>query len=316
MFHEEVMHLIRLAQKKHLADTQEMAVNSAHGLAFHKGLGTPLSPSSSLPLSKYLDAESIEVFAAAAYSAPNFAVVANGADYSELSKWVGEFFAEVPKSAPSGVPSLESAQSKYYGGEERIAHGSGNTMVLAFPGSSSYTGQFYKPEMAVLASLLGGQSNVKWSPGFSLLGKAVAGHSSLQVDTKSAIYSDAGLLYISLHGSAKEVAAAAREVVKAIKSVAGGQVDKESIRKAVAHAKFRELEYGQTVRAGLQLTGNGLVHGGKAYQLDQTAKAIGAVTDDQVTKVCSTESVCRSRLTVMLHRLPNRYSTLKCPSLP
>ena len=286
VFNEDVYPTIQMAQTKHLASPKELAWNSAHGLAFHRGLGNPLSPSSSTPLSKYLDAQSIEVFAASAYNAPNMAIVANGADHGELSKWVGEFFSDVPKSSPQGIPAVSSSQSKYFGGEERIAHGSGNSMVLAFTGSSTFTGGFYKPELAVLAALLGGKSTIKWSPGFSLLSKASANHPGARVETKSAIYSDAGLFYVTLDGSAKDVAGAAQEVVKAIKDVAGGTVNKEDIRKAVASAKFKELEQGQDIRAGLELTGLGLVHGGKAYQIDQTAKAIGAVTEEQIKKVC------------------------------
>lgn len=284
--HEEVLPLIQLDQKNHLANTKEMAWNSVHGVAFHRGLGSSVRPSSSTFM-KYLDAETIESFGSVVYSKPNFAVVANGADHSELSRWVGEFFADASSSPPANAFELNSEQSKYYGGEERIAHGSGNSMAIAFPGSSSFTGGSYKPEIAVLASLLGGQSSIKWSPGFSLLGKATASHPGVSADTKSAIYSDAGLLVVTLNGSAKDVAGAAHEAVNTIKKIAGGEIGKEDIAKAVAHAKFKELEFGQNIWAGLELTGSGLVQGGKAYQLDETAKAIGEVTEEQVKKVSS-----------------------------
>lgn len=147
----------------------ELAINSAHGVAFHKGLGTPLYPSSSTPLSKYLNEESIAQFASDAYVKPNIAIVANGASQSDLTKSVGQFFTGV-----SGAGKAVSGDAtKYYGGEERIAHGSGNSYVIAFPGSSSFTaGGSYKPEIAVLAALLGGKSSIKWTPGFSLLAKA------------------------------------------------------------------------------------------------------------------------------------------------
>jgi ubiquinol-cytochrome c reductase core subunit 2 len=270
-----------MSQKKFLASTEALALSSAHALAFHRGLGTPLHPSSSIALNKYLSAETIEDFAKSAYAQGNFAVVANGADHGELTKWVGEFF----KGYSSTGSKLTSEQSKYYGGEERIAHGSGNTIVLGFSGSSSATGGFYKPEIAVLASLLGGQSSIKWSSGFSLLSKAGAAYPDASIKTKSAIYSDAGLLYVSINGSAKDVAGAAHEAVKTIKAIAGGQIAKEDIKKAIANAKFAELEYGQQTDAAIELTGAGLVHGGKAYQIDETAKAIDGVTEEKVKQV-------------------------------
>ncbi|KAF1990681.1 LuxS/MPP-like metallohydrolase [Aulographum hederae CBS 113979] len=285
VYHEEVEKSIKLSQQKHLASTAEMALNSVHGLAFHRGLGEPLSPSSSTPLTKYLDASTIQAYASAAYAKSNVAVVANGADSAELNKWVGEYFSELASTAPSSVPKIETTQSKYFGGEERIAHASGNTMVLGFSGSSSFTGGFYKPEIAVIGSLLGGQSNIKWSPGFALLSKATSELSYISVDTKSHIYSDAGLLAIKLEGHAVDVRKAAFKAVEALKSIADGKVSSEDVKKAVASAKFKELEFGQNLWAGIELTGSGLVQNGKAYQLDESAKAIEGVTPEAVRKV-------------------------------
>lgn len=262
-----------------------MAINSAHGLAFHRGLGAALNPTSSIP-SKYLSADTIEEFAQSAYAKPNFALVANGAEHGEVSKWANEFFGDV-RSQPA--TTLESPQTKYHGGEERIAHASGNAMVLAFPGSSSFTGGFYKPEIAVLAALLGGQSTIKWSPGFSLLAKAGDKHPGASVVTKSAIYSDAGLLSVGISGSAKDVRGAAGTVVNVIQEIASG-VSKEEFQKAKALAKFKELEAGENVNHGLELTGAGLVHGDKAYQIDEVAKAFDGVTEDQVKQASLTQT--------------------------
>ena len=281
-----------------------MAVNSAHGLAFHRGLGVPVSPASSTAVNKYVDADAIADFAASAYSAPNFAVVANGAESGELSKWVGQFFNEIPSSSKI---NLESQQTKYYGGEERIAHGSGNAMVLAFPGSSTPAGGFYKPEVAVLAALLGGQSSIKWSPGFSLLSKASANFPGAEVVTKSAIYSDAGLLTVSIKGAAKDVKGAATEVVKALKQAAEG-VSSEDFAKAKAAAKFKELEFGQNIDAGIELTGASLVQGNKAYQIDEVAKGIDSVTEEQLKEVSYIDLFLHATSANYISRLPRLSS--------
>lgn len=284
-YKEIVYDLIHRSQVKQLGNTLELAVASAHGLAFHRGLGEPVHPTSSTPLNKYLSHEAIGAFSTLAYRKNNIAIVANGADQSELNKWVGQYFKDMRTTAAQGVPSMESSQTKYFGGEERIAHGSGNSMVLAFPGSSSLTGGFYKPEISVLASLLGGKSAIKWSPGFSLLGKVAEETPGLHIDTHSAIYSDAGLLYITFDGPATAVRQAAAEAVKIIKNIAEGKIASEEFKKARATAKFKELEYGQEMMAGLELTGSGLVHEGKPYQLDDSAKAIGEVTEEKLKKV-------------------------------
>lgn len=269
-----------LARARYFKDPTAIALNSAHGVAFHRGLGSSLYTTSAIPTSKYLDADSLAEYAASAYAKPNFSIVANGAEQSELSKWVNEFFTDVP-STPAY--ELKAEQSKYYGGEERISHAGGNTLVMAFPGSSSPTGGFYKPEVAVLAALLGGQTTIKWSPGFSLLSKATQDAPNMFVDTKSIIYSDAGLLTVTMSGSAADIKKTAPKVVETLKGVAQN-ISEEEFQKAKALAQFKSLEHGQETSAGIQLTGAGLISDGKPYQIDEVAKAEQAVTIDKVKK--------------------------------
>ena len=284
--HEQVIPNMGLSRKSLLAHTDEFAINSAHGVAFHRGLGNPLHPSSSLPMTKYLDQGRLQFYSRAAYSKSNFAIVANGANHQELTKWVGEFFTEVERSPPKELPIPGTTSTKYYGGEERIAHNSGNSMVIAFPGSGSITGGSYNPESQVLAALLGGQSNIKWAPGFSLLSKATEAFPQVHTRTDHHTYSDAGLLAISLSGkNAYQVRKASEEVVKALKNLGAGNVSTEDIKKATANAKFKALESGQNISTGVELTGAGLVQGGTAFQIDQLAKAIDGVSEDQIKKV-------------------------------
>ncbi|KAL2423677.1 Cytochrome b-c1 complex subunit 2, mitochondrial [Exophiala dermatitidis] len=278
---EEVARVLKLEQKALLASPLSLAVNSVHAVAFHRGLGEPLHPTSSTPISKYLDADAIAEFSRAAYARDNIAVVANGASHSELSKWVGEFFTETANG--SSVFKLSSPASKYYGGEERIAHNSGNVVILGFPGSSSFTsGSSFKPEISVLAALLGGQSSIKWSPGFSLLSQAAKDFPGAQVSTQHAAYSDAGLLYVTISGEAEQVAKCSKNVVDALKKVASGEVSEEDIQKARALAKFRALEAGQQTEAGLEATGAGLITEGKPFQIDEVGAAIDKVSGDKV----------------------------------
>lgn len=306
-FQEEVLPIIKLAQKSTLADTAQLALNSAHGVAFHRGLGSPLHPVSSSPFTKYLSERSIEAFSQAAYPKDNIAVVANGTSYEELSRWVGEFFTDCPPTPPANVPKLETPQTKYYGGEERIAHDSGNNMILAFPGSGYITEGFFKPEIPVLAALLGGQTTIKWSPGFSLLSRTTEEYPRVHVSTDHHTYSDAGLMCISLSGDASQMRRAATEVVKTIRKVAAGEVSKEDVKKAAASAKFIALEAGQSISTGIELTGAGLVHGGKAFQIDEIGRGIGGVTEEQVKKVLQLSLIQSASLANFFARLRNQY---------
>lgn len=273
---------MKLAQKGLLGSPLSLALNSVHGVAFHRGLGEPLYATSSTPL-KYLDAEALAKFSEKAYNRENIAVVANGASHAEFSKWVADFFQDTLTGS-----KLPSPASQYFGGEERIAHGSGNVLILGFSGSSSFTsGTSYRPEISVLAALLGGETSIKWSPGFSLLSKAAKDFSQVQVSTQHAAYSDAGLLYVTFTGDAAQIAKASKNAVDTIKKVAAGEVSEEEIKKATALAKFRALEAGQQTEAGLEATGSGLITGGKAFQIDEIGASIEKVSTDKVKSVSS-----------------------------
>lgn len=264
-----------------------------HAVAFHRGLGSPINITSSVPISKYIDAQGVADWSDAAYARSNIAVVANGAAHSELSKWVKEFYGET--GTGSSTVKVQSTPSKYHGGEERIAHSAANTMIIGFPGSPSFfTGGGYKPEYAVLAALLGGETSIKWAPGFSLLSKAAAPYPGAHVTTNNANYSDTGLLYITFTGKASDIRSAAQATVDTIKKIASGDVGAEDLKKATMLAKFKALETGQLIQTGLEGTGMGLITGGKPHQVDELGSTIEKVGSDKVKAVCCESVLGRS----------------------
>jgi ubiquinol-cytochrome c reductase core subunit 2 len=287
MLHELVDPAISEAQKKFLANPTAVALNSVHGLAFHRGLGNSFYPSLLVSATHYLQAAEIEAYGAAAYSKPNFALVASGAKKDELSKWVGEFFKSVPATPPSGLPALESPATKYYGGEERIDHAKGNAIVLAFPGSGLASGSAYKPEFDVLAKLLGGEASIKWSSGTSVLAKAVAAHTGVSASTNLAKYSDSGLIYVTLTGPSKALAAAAKDVVGAIKSFSEGQISKDDIKKATAQAKFQAYNSETSDAPAVDLIGLSALSNGKVATYEEALKGVSSVSEDAVKEVFS-----------------------------
>ncbi|EFZ02285.2 Peptidase M16, core [Metarhizium robertsii ARSEF 23] len=277
-FHEDVERVLHLKQAALNANVAALALDNAHAVAFHNGLGASVYPSSLSPVQKYLNEEYIASYADVVYSKPNIAIVADGASTGALTNWVGQFFKDVPVKSLNGQ-TLKTEASKYHGGEQRTSHPGGNAMVIAFPGSDA-SGS--KPEIAVLAALLGGQPTIKWSPGFSLLSKATAGTSGLSVSASNLAYSDAGLLTVQLSGNAASVRKGAEETAKALKSIADGTVSKEDVTKAVANAKFDILEKAQLRSPSLLQAGSGLVNSGKASELAALAKGIDGVTADKL----------------------------------
>jgi ubiquinol-cytochrome c reductase core subunit 2 len=277
-FHEDVERVLRLKKGAFSADTSALALDAAHAVAFHSGLGSPLYPTPSTPSTKYLNEEYIASFADVVYSKPNMAVVADGASSATLAKWVGQFFKDV-QATPASGQKLAVEASKYFGGEQRTSHAGGNAMVIAFPGSSYGTP---KPEIAVLAALLGGKPTIKWTPGYSLLSKAAASTPALSVSASNLAYSDAGLLAIQLSGPAASVRKGAEEVAKALKSIASGGASKEEVQKAVANAKFNALSANDLREPTLVATGTGLVNGGKPFDVTGLAQSIDGVTAEKL----------------------------------
>jgi len=273
-FREEVEGLIRYKQGK--VDAAAIALDAAHSVAFHNGLGNSLYPTPDTPIASYLDESNVAAYAQAAYTKSNISVVADGASQSALSKWIEPFFKEV---AAESQQKLDQAASKYHGGETRIAKLGSNAIVIGFPGASLGANQ---PEVAVLVGLLGGESNIKWSPGFSLLSKAAASAPGAHAQAANFAYSDAGLFTIQISGSAPDVRKAAQESVKALKTIAEGGVSKEDVVKAVAKARFNLLSLSETSGAGLVHAGANLISGGQPLQVAERLKALESVTGDKL----------------------------------
>lgn len=294
-YQEDISRVISINQAKLAANPAAVALDTAHSIAFHNGLGSPLYPSLSSSAKNYLDEYSVAEFAEAAYTKPNIALVADGASQSALSQWADKFFADVPASA-SGKLSVKSTPSSYYGGEQRVDFQGGNAVVLAFPGTSASS-----PEVAVLGALLGGQSSVKWSSGFSLVSK-IAAATGVNASTTNLKYSDAGLLAIQLSGSASSVRKASEETVKALRSVAAGSVSKEDLTKAIGKAKFDALDAGQSLLS----VGSELVHGIKPVQAADLARTYESVTLQKLQDAAKTLLEGKATVATVgdLHALP------------
>jgi ubiquinol-cytochrome c reductase core subunit 2 len=312
-YHEDVERVLKLKQSAFNADVSAIALDNAHSVAFHSGLGAPIYPTPASPYQKYLNEEYIASFADVVYSKPNIALVAEGADSETLSRWVGQFFKDVPATSRSGQ-TLETTASKYYGGEQRASHPGGNSMVIAFPGTEYGTA---KPEIAVLAALLGGKPTIKWAPGFSLLSKSTGEIPGLSISASNLNYSDAGLLAVQLSGPAASVRSGAQATVKALESIANGSVAKEDITKAIANAKFNALDDGQLREPSLHLAGAGIVTTGKPYDFASLAQAIDSVTAEKLKAVSALPILAISGKippnTNVIFRLPRLFLMEKRP---
>lgn len=221
-------------------------------------------------------------FAESVYTKPNIAIVADGTTQASLGKWIEPFFRDVKPSAAESPLPLFTEASKYYGGEQRTSLSGTNAVVIAFPGSNLSSD---KADVAVLASLLGGESSIKWAPGFTLFAQAAAAAPGAKIRAQNLAYSDAGLLTIQVTGSPVATREGALEAVKALKSVVESGVTKEVLTKAIAKAKFDLLSANELTGAGMVSTGSSLLHGGKIFEVATALKDYEAVTADKIKAV-------------------------------
>ncbi|RPA99945.1 LuxS/MPP-like metallohydrolase [Choiromyces venosus 120613-1] len=246
-----------------------LALEAAHNIAFHKGLG-----SSRLALTnKYLSNKSITEYSKKVYSKDNIAVVASGAPQQDLEKWTAEFFKELPSGTGPVV-----APAKYYGGETRVFSPHGDAIVIAFPGSASAPS--FKAEYTVLAYLLGGETSIKWNTGMSFLSQAVSEIPHTTAVAKHVAYTDTGLLYVTIEGPGSALTQAGENVVSAFKSL--GEVKPEDVKKAIALAKFDALATAEDRSVGLESVGQTVIASGNAPQVESIVKALSGVTVEAV----------------------------------
>ena len=256
----------------HVHDPSAVALEHAHHVAFHSGLGGQrLAISSKFPHSL------IPSYAQQVYQKGNIAVVASGAPHADLLKWTGEFFADVKDG--SGVSS--SRPTEYFGGENRTYSAAGDALAIAFPGSPGGPG--FKAESCVLAHLLGGEGATKWNAGTSVLSQAVGQITGVKAVARHTAYSDAGLLTICITGPQPSLTQAGQEVVKAINSLSSPKP--EEVKRAIAQAKFDVLAAAEDRSAGLELVGQSVIASAKVPQVEDVVKALGAVTAASLKKV-------------------------------
>ena len=250
-----------------------------HSAAFHRGLGSSLLASPTIPIR---NSQVIE-YAKQAYSKANLVIVASGAGAEELKPHIEQFWKDLPAGQ-----ALTSPASKFTGGESRISHRSSqNVFAISFPGSALY-GSGASPELVVLSHLLGGVSPVKWSTGHSAFAKLAAGISqNVNLYATNIAYSDAGLFTVLATGSAADVSKAASAAVNLLRDISkgGNALKAEDIKRATASARYATYAATEARLSGLEPIGQSVLDTGKVVELDTVVSAFEKVTSDKLKQV-------------------------------
>ena len=240
-YNEDVVPSVAMEYQQAESQPEVIAMDFAHQLAFRRGLGNSLFATPHL----HVDLLSAVSYARSAFSnQAGLAVVSSGVANGTLNGFVNDFFkgssASSSLNSPAAVKS-DSGKSQYYGGEMRVPHtvhggSEQGQLLIGFQG-----GAVSQPEYAVLRSLLGGESSLKWTPGASPLSQISTKIGTLPskpaVRAFNLAYSDAGLFGFFVNAPTDKVKEAASQAVSALKEIAKGAKEEE-VKRAIAQAKF------------------------------------------------------------------------------
>ncbi|KAF9074351.1 Metalloenzyme, LuxS/M16 peptidase-like protein [Rhodocollybia butyracea] len=247
------------------------AVEAAHAMAFHNGLGSSLL---AVPHSS-ITHEDIKNFAQSAFTRENIAVLGTGIDQATLSSLVEKSLSKISTSS-----QLASSPSSYYGGETRLqAHGGPQTIFVGFGATGVPTS-----ELAALAAYLSPTPSIKWSQGTSPISTAIPEGTSVEVVYLP--YTDASLFGFLVQGSnGSAIKEASKAAIQALKSASSG-LKGDDLKKAVAKAKFAAASAVDS-REGLVSMLGSKVLAGQGSSLDSTLSSLDNVSATAFSKATS-----------------------------
>ncbi|SJX61561.1 probable QCR2-40 kDa ubiquinol cytochrome-c reductase core protein 2 [Sporisorium reilianum f. sp. reilianum] len=305
-FNEEVLPQVQSEHAQAQSNPAVLGYDSLLQTAYRqRSLGRSLFASPASPVSHRQTVD----FAHAAFAKDNIAVLGSGIDSAKLSQLVDAHFGDLAASA-----SVKSSAAKYFGGEQRIAfaapHGVENTRAahghffVAFEGAG-HKDAAAAANLAVLRALLGGESSVKWSNGVSPLSQIADKVMGAQANAFNLTFSDSGVFGAHVSAPTASVQQAATHVAQALKNVAGGLKD-ETIKAAIAKAKFERASVLENRTASHELVSAQLLEAGNVATLEETFSALEGVKASSLSSAA--EKLLKSKPTTVavgdVHQLP------------
>lgn len=305
-FNEEVLPQVQAEHAQALSNPAVLGYDNLLQTAYRqRSLGHSLFASPASPVSHRQTVD----FAKAAFAKNNIAVIGSGIESSKLSELVSSHFGDLAASA-----SVSSTPAKYFGGEQRVAfaapHGLENTRAahghffIAFEGAG-HQDAAAAANLAVLRSLLGGESSVKWSNGASPLSQIADSVVGAKANAFNLSFSDSGVFGAHISAPTASVQQAASKVAQALKDAAAG-LKQETIQAAIAKAKFERATVLENRTASHELVSAQLLESGKIATLEDAFAALEGVKASSLSSTA--EKLLKSKPTTVavgdVHTLP------------
>ncbi|KAF7721319.1 ubiquinol-cytochrome c reductase core subunit 1 [Apophysomyces ossiformis] len=258
-----------------LANPEIAVIEAAHQVAFRNGLGNSIFVKPTAHLSN----AAVKNYAQQLFTQGNITLVGSGIEHEKLEKLAEAYF-----NLPSGESAFDA--TKYFGGESRIeTAGNQGHYVLAFEGFGADSSEYAASQ--VLRFALGGQNQIQWLAGSSLLSQAAAKFANTtEIKAFNYGYSDAGLFGVYVSAPAAEASAAVAAAAEQLNAVSKG-VSAEQFQRAVAQAKFAVTD-GLTTRLDrLESAGVQALRGGKYTSTQDAIAALDKVTAEDVAQVAN-----------------------------
>lgn len=272
--HEYVLPNVAQDTALALADPRTHALEVAHSLAFRTGLGASLFAKTHDSVTE----DDIRSFARASFAPDRVAIVGAGLSAAQL----GDFLqSSLGKKEATHQFELKTSQSKYFGGETRVAaHGGPQTVFIGF-GTAGAGGS---AELATLAAYLSPTPSIKWPTGAArVAGEALP--EGTKVESIYFPYSDAALFgFVVQATNPTALREAGQVVVESLKKVAKpGAVAEGELAKAVAKAKFSAASAVEN-RDGLALALGTKILSNEPVTIDANLAAFSAVSASSLYK--------------------------------
>ncbi|BFZ61027.1 Vacuolar protein sorting-associated protein 11 [Saitoella coloradoensis] len=314
-FTEKVIPLMRLESEAAQANPLHKAFEAVHQLAFRRGLGNELLSGGSYPVSR----DDLIHYVRQTFVRENIAIVASGANASEVQRLVAENFHNLPYKTVDGKPATESIEvtetrpptaaypgieasaTEYFGGEARVATNSNIAhFVAAFPGASNKFSEG-GAEYTILANLLGGTPAVKYATGVSPL--AVGGGG--KAFATNLAYSDAGLFTVAVAAPTENLRNVASNALTSIKDAARN-VSADDLKMAINKAKFAALSANEGRASGLDSVGRAILETGNAVETKDLVAALENVSVESVQKAAAKLLEAKPSVVTVgkVHKLP------------
>lgn len=245
-----------------------------HNVSFHTGLGNSVyAPSFRV---KAISKPELDDFVADRYLSSARCLVADGVSHEQTVDFAQAAFGNLAAPSLSTTPP-----TRYSGGTMKHTHAPGDHTYGIIGFNAVPAASKSEPAVRILEAIIDGTAALKWGAPTS----PVYGPSGAKGEAFSALYSDAGIMGVTVSSEANEFGDKIKCVAKQLRDVAMGAITEKQLRTGQAKAKLQIFQVATSAQAMEDTAEQLIMNQGKLSTAGEKAAAIDAVSLDELKKV-------------------------------